>query len=319
MARKRAPLPPSFDPAADDVALAAACQDLLIGRWQSTRDLLRDSYGLWGPRTFRARVLAETACNGRTVESWQAAEPDNPDALVLRAETEVARAFAAAAAAGARDPREDSIDRTVLERVRQVCWYAAEAAPADPLPWISLLTLARLYGDGHPEVWRWWREVLHRDPGNREAHHQALRHLSARWHGSHGDMYNFARDSAATAPPGSPLPVLAQAARVEHFRHLVRLQGKDAPGLTFHWNNDVAHHDLLFTVRHWLAHIRPPAPAPLVADLNILAHGLVLTTMYDEAARVFRLLDNRAATAPWLYTGDATAQFVRWRDQLAGR
>ena len=318
MARKRVRPSPVFDPAASDPALAAACQDFLLGRWQAARDALRDSFGNLDLRTHRIRVLADLAVDRRIVETWQSAEPRNPDALVMRAQTEVARAFAAAASGPARPPEQDTLDRHVLDRVGQVCWDAAEANAVDPMPWVSLLTIARLYGGGHPHVWEWWREIQHRDPWNREAFHQALRHLSARWHGSHADMYNFARESAAVAPPGSPLPALTQAARVEHFRHLVATQPANSMVISFHWNNDAARQDLRTTMRLWIGNRRPPGAAQDVADLNLLAHGLVLADMLKEATEVFRLMDNHAAHAPWVYTGDPVQQYVRWRDQLLG-
>lgn len=318
MARKRSRPAPVFDPAVSDPALAAARQDFLVGRWQAARDVLRGSFGNWDLRTHRVLVLASAAVERRVVESWQAAEPNNPDALVLRAQTEVARAFAVVAAGAAPPPQQDALERSVLDRVGQVCWHAAEANPADPVPWVSLLTLARLYGGGHSHVWEWWQELQRRDPWNREGYHQAMRHLSARWHGSHADMYNFARETAAIAPPGSPLPVLPQAARVEHYRHLLSTQDRTSMVVAFHWNNDAACSDLRTTLRLWLPHREPPGAAQDVADLNLLAHGLVHAGMLRDAAEVFRLLDNKAAHAPWAYTGDPAEQFIRWRDQLLG-
>ena len=87
MARKRVRPSPVFDPAASDPALAAACQDFLLGRWQAARDALRDSFGNWDLRTHRIRVLADLAVDRRIVETWQSAEPRNPDALVMRGVT----------------------------------------------------------------------------------------------------------------------------------------------------------------------------------------------------------------------------------------
>ncbi len=54
---------------------------------------------------------------------------------------------------------------------------------------------------------------------HREGHHQALRYLSARWHGSYGTALNFAWEVTSYAPEGSPLAILPQVARAEHYRH----------------------------------------------------------------------------------------------------
>ncbi|WP_232789141.1 hypothetical protein, partial [Streptomyces odonnellii] len=208
---------PGFDPDFGDRPLTEARQDIVIGRWQGVRDLLRATGDDWPLRTHRIRLLSHAAAGSSAVESWRAAEPDSPDVAVLRAATEVVRAFSLAIAAGrgvATDPAR--LDATVL-----VCLQAAEAHPADPMPWVSLLTVARLYQDGvsRGELRRWWDELRRRDPYNTEGHTQLLRYHAARWHGTHGRMYDFARDAAGAAPPGSPLPVLVQIARVEEYRY----------------------------------------------------------------------------------------------------
>jgi hypothetical protein len=321
-ARRRTNTAARFDPALGDQALATARQDLVVGRWQGARDLLRDTGRDWDRRTHRMRLLADTASRIRTVETWQGAEPDNPDALVLRAETEVMRIFATVAESnrvnGAPPPSTDSLDRAQLDRVARICLQAADKNPADPLPWVSLMTLARLYGQGHPHVWHWWRELQARDPYSREGHHQVLRHLSARWHGSHGEMYNFARDSAAFAPMGSPLASLTQAARAEHYRQRVETEGASAVGLTYHWNHEVAVQALQTTMRQWIDHRSGIEYAQDVADLNLLLHGLVFAGMLDEARQVFGQLGDRPTRVPWSYSGDPEPLFDHWRVQLVG-
>ena len=320
-ARRRTTTAVRFDPTFGDAALATARQDLVVGRWQGARDLLRDTGRDWDRRTHRIRLLADAAAGIRTVETWQSAEPDNPDALVLRAETEVMRIFSAVAEAnrtqGAPPASEDSLDRSHLDRAARICLQASERNPADPLPWVSLMTLARLYGQGHPHVWHWWRELQARDPYSREGHHQVLRHLSARWHGSHGEMYNFARDSAAFAPHGSPLAALTQAARAEHYRQRVDTEGTAAVGLTYHWNHEVAVQALHSTMRQWIAHRSGIEYAQDAADLNMLAHGLVYAGLTAEATEVFRQLGDRPTRVPWSYTGNPESLFDHWRAQLA--
>ncbi|MFC5907666.1 hypothetical protein [Streptacidiphilus monticola] len=318
--RKRANTGP-FDPTYGDRDLAAARQDLVVGRWQGARDLLRATGRDWDRRTFRIRLLADTASTTRAVEAWQMAEPDSADALVLRAETELMRLFAAAAQANAEagsapPPTVDALPRHELDRVARICLQASERLPADPVPWVSLMTLARLYGQGHPHVWHWWRELQARDPYNREGHHQVLRHLSARWHGSHGEMYNFARDSAAFAPVGHPLASLAQAARAEHYRRRLEEEGPTAVGLTYHWTHEVAVQGLRETMRQWIGHRAGGEFAQDVADLNMLLHGLVMAGLLTEAKEVFAHLGDRPARVPWSYTGDPEQQFHSWLTQL---
>ncbi|RAG82322.1 hypothetical protein DN069_28215 [Streptacidiphilus pinicola] len=323
-ASRRRTTAPQFDPTLGDVDLATARRDLVVGRWQGARDLLRDTGADWDRRTHRLRLLADAAASTRTVESWQVAEPNSHDALALRAETEVQRLFLAVSGAASKQssgtppPAQDALERRELDRTARICLQAAERNPVDPTPWVSLMTLARLYGGGHPHVWHWWRELQARDQFNREGHHQVLRHLSARWHGSYGEMYNFARDSAAFAPAGSPLAALTQAARAEHFRHRVESEGAAAVGLTYHWTHEVAVQALHGTLRGWIAHRAPREFAADVTDLNLLLHGLVFAGLLSEAQQVSTLLGDRPTRVPWSYCGDAMGLFQHWRTQLGG-
>lgn len=193
---RRGDTAPVYDPTFGDRALVEARQDMFLGRWEGARDLLARGLGGWDRRAHHVRLLADAAAGRRTVDVWQASEPGNPDAAVLRAETEVMRMFAAA-----RTGQSCDVER--LERAAGLCRRASEIAPADPYPWVSLLALGRLYPGGHVQMHDWWQEILRRDPCHREAHHQALRYLSPRWHGSYGAALNFAWDAVSYALPPS--------------------------------------------------------------------------------------------------------------------
>ncbi|MGW3737647.1 hypothetical protein [Streptomyces sp. NPDC005148] len=317
--RRRTPPPVHFDPDLGDRPLTAARQDIVIGRWQGVRDLLHATGNRWALRTHRIRILAHAVAGSTTVETWLAAEPKSADAQVLKAATEVVRLFGRAVAAG----RGTGLDQDRVDRVVDCCLRAADACPPDPMPWASLLTAARLYEDGaRRRVTQWWDELLRRDPHHMEGHTQLLRYYSARWHGTHGTMYDFARYAAGAAPPGSPLPVLVQIARVEEHRYVsdathgrpvvAPLTGQQ------HWNHELAVTDVRRTWDRWLGmRAAGPVEAEEVGELNYLAHAACYAGRPAEAADVFRLLDGRAVRVPWSYTGDAAAQFTRWRRQVA--
>ncbi|MEU3281933.1 hypothetical protein [Streptomyces antibioticus] len=313
MARKR--FTPDFDPDCGDTPLTSTRPDIVIGHWQGLRDLLRSTGADWPSRGHRIRLLAQACASSSTAESWLAAEPRNADALVMRAATETARAFNLAIAAGRGLP----IDPGRIDAAVMTCLRAAEAYPEDPTPWISLISVARLYPTGvrRQELARWWDMLYERDPYNVEAHLQILHYYSARWHGTHGLMYDFANDAAAVAPPGSALPILLQYARVEEYRHILDTeQGKPSTYLKIrqHWNNDGAVNEVRRTWQRWIAtrqddHIPPEE----IRDLNYLTHAACCARQESMAATLFRLLGKRATSAPWFYTGDPEKQFMRWR------
>ncbi|MFD7694259.1 hypothetical protein [Streptomyces sp. NPDC059805] len=316
----RRDLTPDFDPDCGDAALTRARQDIVIGRWQGLRELLRDTGPRWASRGHRVRSLAQACVASSTAESWLAAEPRDADALVLRAATETARAFSLAVAAGRGVP----VDQRRVDAAVLACLRATEAHPADPTPWVSLISVARLYPSGvrRQELGRWWDELHGRDPYSVEGHLQVLHYYSARWHGSHGLMYDFARDAAGVAPPGCPLPVLVQYARVEEYRFALDASGGQhaSMGLGTHWSGPGAVGDVRRTWERWVMG-RPGtdvAPAE-VRDLNHLAHAACQAGVRDVAGPLLRLLAGRATRTPWAYTGDPAKQFVRWRREIEVR
>jgi hypothetical protein len=314
MARDR--FTPDFDPDCGDAALTSAKQDIVIGRWQGLRQLLRDTGPAWQPRGHRMRLLAQACASTSTAESWLAAEPHSGDALVLRAATETARAFNLAIAAGRGVP----IDQKRVDNAVMACLQAAGAYPDDPTPWISLIAVARLYPAGvrRQELGRWWDELHGRDPYSVEGHLQVLHYYAARWHGTHGLMYDFARDTAGVAPPGSALPVLVQFARVEEYRYILdgaKGQHGAMAGISQHWNHDGAVNDVHRTWHRWIME-RPDAPVEPgeVHHLNYLTHAACYAGLPDITAPLFRLLGRHATRTPWSYTGDPAKQIVRWRN-----
>lgn len=311
---------PDFDPDCGDAALTCGRQDIVIGRWQGLRELLRVTGPDWLVRGHRTRLLAQACAGSSTVESWLAAEPHSADALVLRAATETARAFNLAIAAGRGVP----IDRQRIDSAALSCLRAADACPDDPTPWISLISVARLYPSGvrRQELARWWDELHQRDPYSVEGHLQVLHYYSARWHGTHGLMYDFARDAAGVAPPGCPLPVLVQYARVEEYRYaLDAARGQHASmGLGQHWSNDGAVSGVRRTWERWITGRTGDGIAPgELRDVNYLAHAACHAGAHEIAAALFRMLDRRATRAPWAYTGDPEKQFVKWRKEVGVR
>ncbi|MFJ5262304.1 hypothetical protein ACIQAC_17735 [Streptomyces sp. NPDC088387] len=315
MARVR--FTPDFDPDCGDRELTAARHDIVIGRWQGLRELLRETGPDWAVRGHRVRLLAQACAGSSTVESWLAAESHSPDALVLHAATDTARAFNLAIAAGRGSP----IDQARTDAAVLACLAAADAYPQDPTPWISLISVARLYPSGvrRRELARWWDELHRRDPYSVEGHLQVLHYYSSRWHGTHGLMYDFARDAAGAAPPGCPLPVLVQYARVEEFRYVLDgAQGRrSAVGLGQHWDHDGAVSDVRRTWERWILGRADDGITPAeLRDFNYLAHAACYAGTPEIAGALLGMLGRRATRTPWSYTGDPAQEIVKWRGQV---
>lgn len=260
--------------------------------WHAVARLLRETGRNWDRRGHRMRVLARELPPS-VADRWTAQQPDDADALVLRAYGRALRC-------------EPSADRD--------CLRAAEACPQDPTPWVALLSLQRRLGAPERAGVLAWREVVRRDPWNRTAYHQLLLHLSPRERGSLVAMIDFARHGAARAPAGSPLTLLPLAARVEHYGFRLLRGGTNAVGVNQHWFEPGAAEDIDAALAGWF-HYGTPAHAEAVADLSLLAFALCRAHRTDDAKPVFQRLGRHMTAYPWDLLKDPVGTFVYWRDQ----
>ena len=302
----------SFDPAFEDLDLAEARDEFAQGRWEPARDLLEDTRRNWDRRAHRVKVLAETVAASAWVERWQSLDPHNPDAVTLRAQIETVRLVRARAQI--RDP---GTNKTAPE-VEELCRRAISLSPKDPVPWISLITLARVQGVPRDELWARWHGLRERDPWSRDGHHQTLIYLFASWHGSHAEMYDFAYWLAGEAPSGSPLAVLPLVAHAESYRsHSADKRTAVRAGLDMMWTEDQVGLDLDRILSTWF-HRNERGHAQSKADLNYLAHALIYADRHADARPVLQAIGPHVTRLPWAYTGDPETSFTYWRQRLLG-
>ncbi|MFF8957071.1 hypothetical protein [Streptomyces sp. NPDC014894] len=273
-----------FEPAAKLLATTREA-----AQWES-----RDRY------VMRLAVFAHS--RGEWLSSWLAAAPRDPDALIVKAELAIRRAW-------------DSPARA--ERLREVgplIDAAAEAAPADPVPWRIALDHARGAHATHTAFEALWEQAVRRSSHHYGCHVAALRYLSAQWYGSHRECFDFAEKAAADALPGSlvrALPVRAAFARMEchtsaagvlepvRLSHALEAERVDAAA------------DLAITLSGGY-----PEGDPWPAEVrNLTAYVLVGRGRWAEALEQFRLIGTRATSFPWnRFSDDPLGQFLDARD-----
>lgn len=318
---------PDFDDCFDDLALRQARDAAVAGEWTIARDLLEETGQDWDRRGHRIDALAATAVeHPEWLRKWLDKEPASPDPQVIVSSVEVKRAWRVRGSSLARfTPREAFAKfHEVLEDAAEMCRQAVRAAPDDPTPWVTVLQLA--IGQGHPpEATRaYWRELTARDPFNRRGHNVALQYWCDKWHGSHEQMYQFAREAAAAAPAGSPLAVLPLQAHMEYVTHLrseYELQRRDGgkpnsadwARWAHHWDITDTRADITKAMEKWLApYAGQAAHALAVHDRSVLALALVKAG-WSQAATQFLAMGEYACEYPWYYEGDPAKEFVKAR------
>jgi len=208
------------DPALGDEPLRRAARHAAMGSWEHARDLLAVTGKDWALRGHRISVLSQSALGLQWPTAWLLAEPESADARVLGAHVD---ALELRSLILRRDPAAtDALALAVVEGLEEL----AEQVPRDPGPWISLLTLAPVLGEGRAERMRWgeasfesgeqsfawFRAAVERDAENWLAHHLMLRAQIARVRMAPPSqsvaLLDYAAAVAATASPDSPLAVM---------------------------------------------------------------------------------------------------------------
>ncbi|MGW8376981.1 hypothetical protein [Streptomyces sp. ODS28] len=318
-----------FSPAGFDTALRGTLEEVRAGRWMSMRTLLRTTGRDWALRTSRSQVLGIVAAHSQVVQAWLDEVPGDPDGLLMRARVGVERALRAHRE---RHPSAGELE----EGARRACLAAAEALPADPVPWVCLLALAQAdTGLRRPEhrqqaaepmlptgPWGLLYRVRQRDGYNREAHHRMLQFLNARAADSDGSQaasIDFIRWVVSWAPAGSPLLVLPLYAYAEQFRRHDSAHSADR-WLRRRWADEPVMVDTRNALYGWFDRTDPTRES--VLDLNYLAHAAWSAHWYKDAARVFTALGPYYTRQPWTYVSDgpgdpeaAKTEFLRARAQ----
>lgn len=256
------------------------------------------------------------------IDAWAAAEPDNADALVVRARSLVARAWEVRGSGWASSvgPAAFQEFRRVLGHAWPLCLEAARLAPADPTPWTILLLLCTATSARREQFDSCWSELVARDPHHREGHNFALMYLCNKWHGSHEEMYAFARHAAENAPVGSPLFTLPLQAEAEWALWEFDRGDQTATSLVVaHWTADpklrVDQDRALYgwfdraSTRH----------ADWFDDANWLASSLVNSGRYHDACRVLDAIGPYATELPWSWFGEFPHNFLSSRRQARRR
>ncbi|MFL4903539.1 hypothetical protein ACJ6WF_10225 [Streptomyces sp. MMS24-I2-30] len=279
---------------APDERLAPALLAAGRGEYGPAAKLLattREAAG-WEDRDRYARRLAAFArSRPEWAEEWHANAPDDPDALLLRAQLAVDRCWASPARA------------ELLAEVGPLVAAATRADPHDPVPWRIALDHACGTRAGHTEFERLWTEAVRRSPHHYGCHVAALGYLAATWHGSHDECFDFAESAAQDAPPGALVQALPAHAALSCLS-----RGAEVPR-----ERVDAAADRAITLS-----ARFPAADPWPAEVrNLLAYLLVCLDRRQDALDQLHLIGPYATSIPWdQASDDPLGLFLRLREEL---
>ncbi|MFG3508875.1 hypothetical protein ACGF5F_25620 [Streptomyces sp. NPDC047821] len=268
---------------APDERLAPALVAAALGDHEPAAKLLAATRGAaeWESRDRYVKRLAAFAhSRDEWLTGWLAATPHDPDALLVRAEVAVRRAWQSPARA---------------ERLRELAPLvdtAAQAAPRDPVPWRLALDHARGTGATHAAFETLWEQALRRAAHHYGCHAAALKYLATQRRDAHRECFDFAEQAAADALPGSLIRALPVRAA------LAQLLARGAAPVAGERVDAAADLAVELSGRYAVA---DPWPAEV---RNVLVYVLVGRERWAAALDQFRLIGPCATSFPWSSVSD---------------
>lgn len=277
------------------------------GDWRAAAVLLENSDLEW--RWRRLTSLAKNAAEDDTwVRAWRAARPGDPAAALVSAQSlvELAWKIRGTKQAQATSGEQFGGFHRVLAQAPDAFSEAARLAPADPCPYIGMISVAIGLSWQHEQMQALWGEVVRRAPHHVGAHAVALQYWCAKWHGSTELMHAFAESAAAKAPVGSLMTVLRLLAIFEE------LVGERSTHARYQSMETTAAIDAL------LADVAaaPPGHAWLPAARHLLVWFLRAQRRLLEAAGQLRMVDGYIGAVPWRYSDDPVSFYCASRQHL---
>jgi hypothetical protein len=255
----------------------------LQARWES-----RDGYVL--------RLAAFARSRPEWLQSWCAAAPHDPDALLVKAQLAVDRAWQSPARA------------ELLRGMSPLITAAARADDRDPVPWRIALDHARGSRAGHTYFGQLWEAALRRAPLHYGCHVAALRYLASSWHGSHRECFDFADRAAQDAPADSLVQALPTRAA---FAYLTDGCGPGVPPERLH---EAADRAIALSARF------PAADLWSAGVRNKLTYVLVRLGRWEDALEQLRLIGPYATSFPWgRFADDPLGGFLEVRSEVRRR
>ncbi|MFD0020908.1 hypothetical protein [Streptomyces sp. NPDC058382] len=282
---------------APDERLSPALVAAALGEYEPAAKLLattRDAAEWESRDRYLRRLVAFARSRDGWLGDWLASSPHDPDALLVKAQLALLRAWESPARA------------EQLRQVGPMITAAAECDPRDPVPWRLALDHARGTHATHTTFETLWEQAIQRSTHHYGCHVAALQYLSAAWYGSHRECFDFAERAAEDSLPSSLVQALPLRAAFA-----VLAEGPDARTTSVQEERIDRAADLAISLSVTFA---PGDPWP-AEFRNLLAYVLVARGRWDEALEQFRQIGPHAASFPWSSASDdPLGRFLDARD-----
>ncbi|MFB6888260.1 hypothetical protein ACFCX4_02965 [Kitasatospora sp. NPDC056327] len=279
----------------------AVAEAAWAGDWRPAAAYAAEPGDHWDERWSRLELLGAIAEEGDGwLTAWRAAEPGNCDAATLEAKLMVHRAWEVRGSGYRHEVGDEAIEQFValLPAAVEAARRAALLDPANPGPWVVIVTAAR-GAQFTPEQFREaWDELAGRAFYHYQGHWQAMQYWCEKWFGSNKEMMAFAERAMDAAPPGSPLGGI-------YLHALAELESRKGIAST------LAADRTKWRIENLAAQLRQVRPDDehLPQLRHLLAHFAGEVESYDVALEQFRAIGPWCGAHPWTGQEDPVAAF----------
>lgn len=201
-----------LDAQADNEFTKPLRKHLTKGDWRAARDALAAQRHP-SDRSFVADACADWDETPRWIDAWLEAEPDSPEAFLVRGISGVHHAWALRGADWT--PKNVHQFWSRLREADEDLQTAAELSPRDPTPWAWRIFCSKGLEMGLGHHRELFDEAIARSPGHRAAHSFYLDAIKPKWGGTHAMVETFMEETLHRARPGSHMLVVVPEAIAE--------------------------------------------------------------------------------------------------------
>jgi tetratricopeptide (TPR) repeat protein len=157
------------------------------------------------------------------LDAWCAAYPRSVFAFTQRGEFYLRYAWQARGYGWGYtvSPADAETFRARAEQAGRDFEYVYTVDPTNAHAPARLVTVAMALGWDRETMETWFQRAIRADPTDILAYFTKLEYLKLKWGGSQEAMFQFAREAAAAAPPGTSIPFMLVEAHLETFHRLL--------------------------------------------------------------------------------------------------
>ena len=266
-------------------------------------------------REFYVDKLTEWSSRPDFFDIWVDANPKSADAWLLRGAQGIKWAWEARTGKSAENVAEEAWP-IFFERLKQA-WsdlnHALELNSDDATPFGQLIPCAMGLQLEKEIVISCLNNTIARSVISWKAHSATLFYLCKKWHGSHEEMFEFARSVTASVPEGTGLPSLIPIAHHERWVYALAFDD-DAEFADKYFDQPEVQREIIDAYNKSVGSRAYVPNRSTRLQSSFFALGLLRSQAFNQALNELERLGNVVSEFPWAQLGDPVERFSKAKE-----